>query len=253
MRFSKALVGLAAIAAATVFLSGCCAWGGRVSTGVGGVPRERITGSFKMASQDYDLDGFTGVEAMSAFAVEIVPSDQYEVKVTANENVLDHVEVQVEGDVLKFSLPSGYTFTNIRLTAEVGMPELALVKLSGASRATLKGKWKTERFEARLSGASNMKGDVTADEMLLNVSGSSRIELDGAAARLEAESSGASALELGGLEAVAAQINLSGASRGTLDVTDRLDAHLSGASRLEYGGSPVVNSDVSGGSTLRKR
>ena len=255
MRFSKALLALAVMLAATVVLSGCCcALASRVATGSGALPGQRVVGSRTMVTRSYDVSGFTGIDAGATFSVEIVPSSGYEVKVTTNENILPYVEVQVTGDTLGLGLKPGYSFTNLDLEVRVALPVLESVKLTGASSAKLAGEWKADRFAADVSGASRAEGSMVAERVDLDLSGSSRIRLDGSAARLEVDSSGASNLELGGFVAKDASVSLGGASKCVVDVTGKLDARLSGASRLEYGGSPVLgNVDVSGGSTLRAR
>jgi len=51
-----------------------------------------------------------------------------------------------------------------------------------------------------------------------------------------------------------ANIILSGASDGTINLDGRLDADLSGASTLEYIGEPTLGSlDISGASNLTKK
>ena len=51
-----------------------------------------------------------------------------------------------------------------------------------------------------------------------------------------------------------ADVSLSGASDGTINLSGRLDADLSGASRLEYIGEPTLGDmNITGASTLKKK
>jgi len=51
-----------------------------------------------------------------------------------------------------------------------------------------------------------------------------------------------------------ADVNLGGASTGTVNLHGRLDTDLSGASKLEYVGEPTMGTiNISGGSTLSKK
>jgi hypothetical protein len=51
-----------------------------------------------------------------------------------------------------------------------------------------------------------------------------------------------------------ADINLSGASRATINLDGKLDAELSGASNLEYIGDPTMGDiNIAGASTINKK
>ena len=78
------------------------------------------------------------------------------------------------------------------------------------------------------------------------------MRLYGLGDELNAEISGASELSAFEYPVRAAQLNVSGASRGKVTVTDQLTAVATGASSLIYRGSPTVSSEVTGASTVRK-
>jgi hypothetical protein len=66
--------------------------------------------------------------------------------------------------------------------------------------------------------------------------------------------SGASRFSLDDFTVNNANVNISGASTGTIDLDGRLDANVSGASTLLYVGDPVMGTiNVSGASTLSKK
>jgi len=68
------------------------------------------------------------------------------------------------------------------------------------------------------------------------------------------DADGASRVKLSGFPVNNADISLSGASTGTVNLSDRLDADLSGASKLEYIGEPTLGTmSITGASTLNKK
>jgi hypothetical protein len=105
-----------------------------------------------------------------------------------------------------------------------------------------------------VSGASEVTGELTAGDADLDASGASTIQLEGSGRNLAADASGASHMILAGFTVNNADINLSGASSGTVNLDGRLDAELSGASTLEYMGEPAMGDiNTSGASTLSKK
>jgi hypothetical protein len=66
--------------------------------------------------------------------------------------------------------------------------------------------------------------------------------------------SGASRFSLDDFTVSDANINISGASTGTINLSGRLDANVSGASTLLYIGEPTMGTiNVSGASTLKEK
>jgi hypothetical protein len=236
----------------------------------------RIAGSGNLVTQEFEFSNFTCVEVGSAFEVEVVPADSYRVSVTADDNLFDYIQVSKEGETLKIGLkllPLRPLFTTLR--AEITMPRIYDLGLSGATRGSVSGFSSAENLyvelsgassldmvemsaghvEFELSGASRATGDMTASgDAWLNLSGASSAELQGSAGDMVIDASGASRVGLDNFPVASANVKLSGASGATVNLDGRLDADLSGASRLSYMGEPTMgNIDMSGGSTMSKK
>jgi len=236
----------------------------------------REAGSGNLVTEEFEFSDFTRVEVGSAFQVEIVQADSYRVSVTADDNLFEYIQVSKQGETLKIGLkllPLRPLFTTLR--AEITMPPIYDLDLSGATKGTLSGFSSTENLdievsgassldmsdmaasdiEFELSGASRVRGDITASgNARLNLSGASSVQLQGAAGDLAIDASGASRAELDNFPVASADVKLSGASGATVNLDGRLDADLSGASRLSYSGEPTMGDiHTSGGSTLSKK
>ena len=218
--------------------------------GCGGV----LTGSGNLKTEDYTFSDFTSVEISSAFEFEITQSDSYGVSITADDNVIEKVQVIKEGDTLKIGLKSIPALGALTLKAAVSMPQLHELLVSGASRGTIKDFSSTENFNLNVSGASKVTGDITAGDVDCEVSGASTVQLEGSANEMVADVSGASRINLGGFAVSNASIIISGAGMGMVNVGGKLDANLSGASKLQYVGEPTMgNINTSGASSLSKK
>ncbi len=211
-----------------------------------------LVGCGPVRTQEFNFTDFTRVEVGYAFRVEIVQSDSYSVSITANENLFNFIQVSQEGETLKIGLTQPMPFRTLK--AEITMPDLYELSLSGATRGTVKGFSSSHDFILGLSGASRLSGDITAGDAQFIASGVSTIQLQGSADDMTVNASSASRVELASFPVNNAQVILSGASRGTVNLGGRLDADLSGASKLSYIGEPTMgNIQTSGGSTLSKK
>jgi hypothetical protein len=134
------------------------------------------------------------------------------------------------------------------------MPSLAGLELSGTSVADVEpGFSSTLPLQLTLSGASTADfSSIACGSLRADVSGASVLTLSGTADSERLDISGASEAHLLDFDALSADVELSGASRGWLDVGGgALDLHASGASTLYYRDSPSWGTlELSGGSRI---
>jgi len=218
-----------------------------------GLPGE-LVGSGNLETEEYAFTDFTEVEIGSAFEFEINQSGSYSINITADDNIMDYVQVSQDGQTLTIRLRRFISFGPVTLRASVTMPELLGLTASGASHGTVSDFSSTENLDITVSGASRVTGDVTAGNVEFGISGASTIQLEGSANDIDANVSGASHFNLDNFIVNNADVNFSGASSGTVNLNGRLDANLSGASRLWYIGEPTsTDINTSGGSTVSKK
>jgi hypothetical protein len=184
---------------------------------------------------------FSRVEAGQAVLVEIVKGDTFSTKITIDDNLISEVRVVKEGTTLHIGLNNKKSINQQGPSkVSITMPHLEGIKLSGASKATLKGFDSAKEFSANLEGASQLAGDMKAAKVNLAVSGASKVKLQGSAKVGTLSASGASALDLKDYNLASADARLSGASKATVNVLEKLDYNLSGASHLTIRGNPTV-------------
>lgn len=213
-----------------------------------------LVGSGNLETEVYAFADFTEVEISSAFEFEIQQSSSYSMNVTADDNIMEYVQVSQDGQTLKIGLRTGTWLGPVTLRASVTMPQLSDLSVSGASRGTVSDFSSTEDVDITVSGASRVTGDITAGNVEFDISGASTIQLEGSANDMVADVSGASRLNLDDFTVNNADVNFSGASSGTINLDGRLDADLSGASRLWYIGEPTMGTiDTSGASTVSQK
>lgn len=219
----------------------------------------------------YPYEKFSQVAIDSAFEFEIIKAEEYTVYILADDNLFEHIKVEQDGDKLKVTCKTLSIIGPVTKKLTIGMPRLDSLEVSGASHGTIYNFSTTDDIDINVSGASQLEmvaisvsdaamevsgastvsGALSSSKSVFDVSGASMLELTGKASDIKAEVSGASRANLGEFAASNVQINLSGASTGTVNLTGRLDAEISGASRLEYIGSPTMgNIEIAGASSL---
>jgi hypothetical protein len=144
-------------------------------------------------------------------------------------------------------------FTGATREAEVTLPELTGLDLSGACHGAITGFSSTKALDVDLSGASHLLGNIDAGDAWFDVSGASQVNLSGSARDVVIDASGASQVKLADFPVDDATVEASGASKVTVNPSGRLDADASGASRVHYLGDPTLGDiDTSGASDVVK-
>ena len=198
-------------------------------------PFGEIVGSGDLITKEEFFSDFTSVDARSGFMVEISKSNSYKVLVTADDTVMENIEIRKAGDTLVIGVKWGYSFRSVTLKVEITMPELYSLELSGGSHGKLEEFSFANSFSIDLSGGSHLLGLGEATDLTIDVSSGSH-------------------LDLSEFTAHDIDIELSGGSHATINLDGRLDADLSNGSHLTYIGDPFFgNIETSGGSIINKK
>ena len=235
-----------------------------------------IEGSGRRATKVVDIKDFSAIRIERLIDADVTRGESFKVTLTADDNILEHIEAIREGSTLRLSLAQG----NYRLAepprASIMLPALDELDVAGAARATVQGFASDGPFRARVSGASTVAGSIRAGDVAFNISGASTLKLGGSGRGANLLASGASRFELAGfdLNGEKLMIDISGASsarfRGSAraavlkaegashlhlaDLTlEAADVVLSGASQATVQVKSLLSYDLSSASRLEYR
>jgi hypothetical protein len=192
-----------------------------------------VEGSGNTAAETRDLSDFNAVEVGGVFQVEIVAQKEFGVTVEADDNLLEYIKTEVDGDVLKIQADKRLN-SRSPIRIRISAPNIEKIDASGVAKVSV-------------SNLNNSSLDV-------DTSGASKIALAGETAALNVQVSGASNIDAENLKTVKCFVDASGASHVSVNVADTLKADASGASRITYTGNPTsVQKDVSGASGVSRK
>jgi hypothetical protein len=213
-----------------------------------------VMGSGVITTLEKDISGFSKIELSHSCRATIDRGDTYRVEIKVDDNIAEYLVAEKSGKTLRISLDRGHQYRNITLAARITLPDLEAVKMSGASAARLKGFSFKHPFKCKLSGSSRLSGSMRTGDVQYVSSGASRLTLSGEGEDLKIKASGASAIDLSRFVSNNAEVQVSGASQVTVNLSGRLAGKLSGSSKLYYHGNPVLdNLSTSGASVVRRK
>ena len=204
------------------------------------------------------VENFTGVEVSSAISLYLSQGNENALAISVDKEHMDKIKTEVKNGVLKIYVESGlwnkWNWSNKKIKAYVTIKTIEKLSASGASSVTITDKLTAGNLKINVNGASNLKGDIQAQNIDLNISGAATATISGTTGGLTVDARGASNLKASELVASECSAQASGASSIRVNVTKEFSkVEASGASSIRYRGEATVkNFEASGASSIKK-
>lgn len=196
------------------------------------------TGNKNVVRQNRKITNFEGIDVGGAFDVYISEGDSYKVTVESDENLLDKIRTEVDGDVLRIST-KGRIRRATKLNVYIRIKELRYLHTGGASDVYAETDFNTPSLEIRSSGASDVKmGAVYSKYISCNISGATDVRMSGKTSRLDVSVSGSGDFKAYDLVAEEGEVKVSGSGDANVHFTRSIRASVSGAGDVRCMGNP---------------
>jgi Putative auto-transporter adhesin, head GIN domain len=203
-----------------------------------------IQGNGVLASQQRNLRDFDSVDVGSAFEVEIITGEDFDFKLSIDENLMSLIETKVVDGKLIIRSSQSYS-TNLIGKIEILMPTITAFSGSGATSSTI-ANVKADQFTVELSGASKL--------VLKDTVANTSTEAQSGVEQLKVAVSGASKFDGSSLPCNQVKAEASGASSIIVQVNQSIDASASGASTIRYLGDGELRTErVSGAAKISRQ
>lgn len=215
------------------------------------IDREYIRGNGTIIMEDRSVNGIRDLDVSGAFTVVLSQGASEGVWIETDENLMDHIQVEVLGGTLKI-----YTVNNLspsnRISVHVSFIQMDEIDVSGAVKLTAENELQLNRIRIGSSGASEVELGIYVSQVSVDISGASKVRLHGSADRLSVDCSGASKLYASELQCDSVDLDVSGASYAEVWAENSLAAEASGASKIKYKGNVSnIRQNTSGASEVK--
>ncbi len=205
-----------------------------------------VNGNHSPETENRYARNFNVVASSGEFIVNIVPGDEYSVRVTAESNLLGYIETDVIDHTLRISARNIYNLHNHEpMIVDVVCPDLDGLRLSGSGVITA-DYFETGDFDMTVSGSGKIYSDLNADRIVGNISGSGDIILTGVASQSDFYVSGSGKIDSYDLEQEYCNATVSGSGNMYVNVSKILDVKISGSGKVFYINNPTVRTKISG-------
>lgn len=215
---------------------------------------ERIKGNGNIRMESRHAGAFANVNVSGNIDLFVRQDSAYTVKVKADENLMEYIEVITEGENLIIRPKKGYNLSGSDdIKVYVSSPHYNKLKASGSCDIIGENIIKAESIlDIELSGSSDVKMEVYAPEVRAELSGAGSISLSGITKDFSVAGSGSTDINCMDLKSENVSIRISGAGSAEVFASVKLDVNVSGSGSVEYRGNATVNQSISGSGSIKK-
>ena len=215
---------------------------------------KRIRGNGNITTQSRSVSAFNSVDVSGNIDVYIKQDSVASVKIEADENLLEYVQITVNGATLDIKEENGYNLKSTKgIKVYVSGPAFKHFEASGACDIYSENQISSaEPITINLSGACDVKMDLKAPKVNVDLSGAGTITLKGETKDFIVDGSGSTDVKCFQLATENTNIEMSGAGDAEVFASLKLDVHVSGAADVKYKGNATVSQEVSGAGSVKK-
>jgi hypothetical protein len=215
---------------------------------------KRVHGEGDVITQDRSVGGFDKVQSFGSFDITISGAETNSVKVEAEENLQQFIEVTVNENTLNIRQKKNYNINSphgIKIT--ISTPSIRALGLFGSGSITSTNRITSpDHLDIESSGSGNINYELKAESLNAHISGSGNITLEGTANDVETGINGSGSIIANELESKKCAIRISGSGNADFWAKDKLDVAISGSGNVRYKGNPEVNQHISGSGSVEK-
>jgi hypothetical protein len=210
-----------------------------------------VRGNGDIATITRNEGNFKSVKAAGAFDVFFSQADDYEIRIEADENLMQYILTTVEDGVLRLRTKNG---VNLRPSEDIKVylraPQYESVSLAGSGNMVAQTPISsTKTIKLSIAGSGDIKlQEVNAPELHVNIAGSGKAEGSGATRVVDIDVAGSGDVMMKDLKAETAKINIAGSGNVWVYASMKLDVRVAGGGDIHYYGNPAEIKSKSAGS-----
>ncbi len=209
-------------------------------------------GSGTVTTESRDVRGFNQVQFEGFGTVIINQGDRESLEIEAEDNITPQIRTKVENQILKIDFRTNTMHPTKPIIFRLTVKDLKALDFSGAANVQASNLNATN-LELTFSGAGsgNLDG-LRTDSLKTTITGAGKVTASGTTTTQEARIDGAGEYLAGDLQSKNATVDVNGAGKATVRVSDDLNVQISGAGSVDYYGNPRVTQNISGAGRVNK-
>jgi hypothetical protein len=211
-----------------------------------------IEGSGKVITESRTVEKFNGIELKSVANVYITQGETQEVKIEAEDNLIQHITTKVKNDELVIDCDqeiNSHEPINVYITVK----DLCLLELSGSGNMITKNEINCEHMTLYLGGSGEMKVALKSQQLKATLSGSGNMNLSGSTSESDLRINGSGNMNAQQMKSFTSAVTISGSGNTKVDVNNELNVNISGSGNVRYVTEPAkITTKITGSGDVSK-
>lgn len=210
---------------------------------------EKVVGDGALVTETKTTGSFNGIESEVSGNVVYVQGPDYKVELTAQQNILNVMEIPVVNNKLVVRFKNNVRVkSHEQITIKVTAPSISSISSSGSGNVNVISPLTGSDLSFRLSGSGNVVlPSITCNYLEATISGSGNISIAGGAATTEhLKISGSGNIDAENVQAKSVTTTTSGSGGITVRASETLNVIISGSGSVYYWGTPKITTNISG-------
>jgi len=212
-----------------------------------------IQGNRNVVSEDRKINAdFEAIKVSQGITVYLTQSNEIDLRVEADENIIDLLVTEIEGNVLKIYFDKNVSRAKAR-NAYLSVEKINVIKTSSGAEVISKNVIKSKELVLKSSSGSEINVTIESLTITASTSSGSEIEVSGSTESFNGNASSGSEIDASDLIAKTGNVSVSSGADIDVNITNELDARASSGGSIEYQGNPsILNKSKSSGGSISK-
>jgi len=203
-----------------------------------------------IVSETRSVTEFNEVELDGSHELRIHPDFDFDLRVTAPDNLMRYIETYVANGRLVVRERNN-DIDHGRVLIELSENYLDRIILNGSGLIVAEDTLHATDLEVAINGSGSADVIAKSDLLRLFIDGSGRIEAWGEATQVRSDISGSGLIKSSTIESALAEAKIDGSGNIDIYADNSLFARINGSGSIRYWGSPeAVDSDVDGSGSI---
>ncbi|MDA3816403.1 MAG: DUF2807 domain-containing protein [Prolixibacteraceae bacterium] len=209
-------------------------------------------GNGNVVKEDREISGFNSISASAGLNVYLTQSDEEQVVVEADENLMEYIITDVRGNQLQCEV-EGNIRRSTKLNIYVSYKVLNNISISSGADIETENMLRSNNLSINASSGADANLEIEAVSVNCQASSGADVKLKGQCDHFSANSSSGADIKANGLSCKSAQAVASSAGDIRLSVSESINANASSGGDVVFHGSPkTINIDESSGGDVKQ-
>lgn len=215
---------------------------------------KRITGNRQVTTQQRNITDFNAIKVAGSFDVYVSQGASYAVRVEAEDNLMEYIEVEKDGNVLEVDFKDNYSIqTHNPVKVYITAPTYTSLKVAGSGNIISETRiTHASQLDIDIVGSGDVKLEVDAPTINTEIGGSGSAVLKGTTQNFNADIAGSGELKAYNLLSENMDIGIAGSGDAEVFASKKLDIKVAGSGNVNYKGNPAVSQSISGSGSVKK-